>query len=133
MSRPAMFYRFDGSFAAVPGRVARYLWHVGGLEALRDSERGRDPEIDEVLEALRQAGEAWKRSVSGTDQGKTAEPRREWYSTQQAAQALGMVDRSIRKALSDGRLDGEIQGGRWVIRAEAIAHFRAAREGRNAS
>lgn len=46
--------------------------------------------------------------------GKPAPTRRRWVSQQEAAEYLGVTDRTIRQMIADGRLTGYRSGARLV-------------------
>lgn len=48
-----------------------------------------------------------------------------------AAEAAGVSDRAIRKALTAGRLEGVNLDGRWYVQSESLAAYMAEREARN--
>ena len=113
----------------VPARVWHFLERYCGARDLQARVRGRDGEVDNVLEALHAATVFWAASVTGTTVRQQAEvaPRSKKLSTTEAADLLGITDRAVRIACSSGRLVAEQVNGRWQIDREAIAHFRAGR------
>ncbi|WP_353708962.1 helix-turn-helix domain-containing protein [Cellulosimicrobium sp. ES-005] len=48
-------------------------------------------------------------------------------STGQAAELLGMTDRGVRLAISEGRLEAEKVADRYRISRSNVEHYRAAR------
>ncbi|OBK70277.1 helix-turn-helix domain-containing protein [Mycobacterium sp. 1274761.0] len=111
----------DGS-AIVPPRIARWLEKQTGMTAdrrirLRDS----DPEAYIALTALHVAA---LRSDTGTND---AAPQRVhadlnmWMSTSEAAKALGVTDRCIRKWCRTGRLRAVLAGSRWMVDRTTVA------------
>lgn len=52
-------------------------------------------------------------------------PQLEWLSTKQAADALAMTDRAIRKAIRENRLKATTIGRAYRINREQLAHFKA--------
>lgn len=132
MGRPdaaAYLVGVQGAAAVVPGRVAAWLERHGHLNELRARARGGDPEIDAALVALRIAALTWRASATGTEDAPEPEvgPRSEWLSTTTAAGHLGITDRAVRLAISQGRLPAEQVDGRWRISREDTEHYRAAR------
>lgn len=125
-SRPAEHLILTGG-VYVSSRVCAYLNRYGGLEDFRLAHRGTDSEVDNTLVAIRMAELAWRGAATGTR--KPAQPElatsSEWLSTSQAEIHLKIGARAIRKALNQGRLQGEQVAGRWRISREAIAHYRA--------
>lgn len=121
---------FDGVIAVISGRAARRLYYWAHLDELAAKIGGQDAELDQALETLRVAGERWARAASGTQTAPAAEPVREWVSTKEAAEMLGMTARGVRKACDENRLAADASSGAWRIHREAIAHFKATRENR---
>lgn len=119
---------FDGIHVVVSGEVARFLFRYAQLGEFQTRVQGRNRRLDAELEALRVAGEAWAGSVSGTSVADGADPVGEWVSTSEAAKHLGMVPRSVVKAISENRLDATLVGSRWMIHREALEHFRSNRD-----
>lgn len=135
MNRPAEHYVHGagaGTVVVVPARVAALLERYAGLADFRIKTRGRDGELDHVLVALHYAALSWREASSarsGTPNPEPPEPAREsrWMTTAQVASRLGITSRAVRKAISDGRLHGELDGSSWRINAEDFAHYRATR------
>ncbi|MGY1830144.1 helix-turn-helix domain-containing protein [Geodermatophilus sp. SYSU D01180] len=124
----------NAGIVIVPARVAEWLHRHLELDTARKASRGIDSEVDNVLVALRVAALNWRASVHGTSPRNVPEtkPLSAWLSTTQAADALGLTDRAVRTACSDGRLDAQRVDGRWRISREALEHHRAARRQRAA-
>jgi|GEM_PF-2874178 excisionase family DNA binding protein len=104
----------DGS-VVVPPRVAAYLEAKAGVTAdRRILLRGHDDEAYEVLMALHFAADA-HRSGNGTEHvvGQRKQPK--LMTTTEAAKAIGVTDRCIRKRIATGRLPAERHGGSWLI------------------
>lgn len=105
----------DGSVTITP-RVARWLDQQSGMTADRRSIlRTTDPDAYVVLAALHLVA---LRSDCGT--GSVARQRstpqsKMWMSTGEAAKALNVTDRSIRKWCASGRLHAVMSGGRWLV------------------
>lgn len=130
-SRPAEHLILSGG-VYVSARVCAYLNRYARLEEFRTAHRGTDPEVDNTLVAFRMAELQWRGAATGTRQPPEPELARtsEWLSTTQAQVHLRIGARAIRKALSEGRLQGEQVAGRWRITREAIAHYNARRDTR---
>lgn len=134
--RPAESYvhGLDGPAVVVPARVAAWLEREGRLQELRTSIRGLDTELDSVLTALGVAAAAWRSrrgvgSVHGTDLAQHADEPSGWpLTTADAAQALQMSERGVRKAITDQRLTARWAGDVWLITREDLEQFRARRE-----
>ncbi|MGY1452664.1 helix-turn-helix domain-containing protein [Streptomyces sp. SS8] len=118
----------------VPARVCALLDLLARLDRVRVQVRGRDPELDAVLCAIRDAGRHWRATATGSPVAEQPEagPRSPWLSTTEAAGLLGITDRAVRLAIASGRLDAENIGGRWRVSREAVAHYQAARQQRAA-
>ncbi len=114
----------------VPARVAAILFRRAGLADYHRQNRGIDPELDSLLVALREAGREWVASVSGSEPRKAAEPESlsSRVSAREAADLLGVTDRAVRLACTQGRIPAEQVDGRWLIDREDVEHYRAARD-----
>lgn len=106
----------------IPPRVARWLEQASGMTADR---RARlyftDPEAYVALAALHLAA---TRSDRGTEQvggQRNTAPSEVWISTKEAAKALNVTDRCVRKWCTTGRLHAHLIGGRWLINPRSIA------------
>lgn len=119
--RPSMEWRIaqhitsDGA-VIIPPRIAHWLDKQSGMTAdRRINLRRSDPEAYIALAALHLAAE---RSESGTEltaeQDKTQQSDT-WMSTSEAAKALGVTDRCVRKRCATGQLDAVMSGGRWLV------------------
>lgn len=111
----------DGS-VTVPPRIAAWLESQAGLTAdRRINLRTTDPEAYVALAALHLAALS---SDSGTEQsaGQRNTARSEmWLSTSEAAKAMNVTDRCVRKWCATGRLRAQLVGGRWLINPNSIA------------
>lgn len=130
MIRPAEYYLYGSGEAAivlVPARVASKLEAV--LSPFRNAQRGIDPEVDNVLVALRVAGRIWTSTYLGTPTALPAEPTpgSNWLGTRSAAKALGITPRAVRKAIEREQLRAEISEGEWRIRRDWLEHYKARR------
>jgi len=129
-TRPAAHYiHGGGEVIVVPARVCAFLNRYAGLAQFRETYRGGDPQVDEVLTAFRVAELTWQRSATGTEQAAKPEldATLEWLSTTQVAERLRLTDRAIRKAITEGRLHADNIAGRWRISRESFEHYKAAR------
>lgn len=117
-----------GPEVRISGRVAALLNRHARLDEFRRTIRGRDPELDAALVALRHAGEEWitRSTGSGTERAEPAEPapRSETMNTTAAATQLRITERAVRKAITDGRLTATKIDGRYRITREDVAHYR---------
>ncbi|MHC9292500.1 helix-turn-helix domain-containing protein [Mycobacterium sp. LTG2003] len=117
----------DGS-VVIPPPIAHWLEQNSGMTADR---RFRlyftDPEAYIALTALHHSARRYlaaRRSECGTEQvaGQQNTTQSEmWLSTKAAAQALNVTDRCVRKWCTNGRLDAELVGARWLINPNSIA------------
>ena len=111
----------NGSVIVSP-RLARYLEKEAGMTAdrrirLRDS----DPEAYVVLAALHLAA---LRSDCGTNYAAAQPVHAQltmWMSTSEAAKALNVTDRCVRKWCQTGQLRAVMSGSRWLVDPNAIA------------
>jgi excisionase family DNA binding protein len=103
-----------------------------GLDQYRREHRGEDPEVDQTLIALTVIALQWRNSATGTSKAPTPEldAQLEWLSTTQAAEALTMTDRAIRKAIREKRLNAVHVGRAYRISREQLAHFKSRKESR---
>jgi len=111
----------DGSVIVSP-RIARWLEQQADMTADRRIRlRDTDPEAYVVLAALHLAA---CRSDCGTNhaaaQGVSADSNM-WVSTSEAAEALGVTDRCVRKRCKTGQLPAVRTGGRWLINRTTLA------------
>ena len=134
--RPAehLVHGLDAPVVIVSGRVAAWLLSRAGLDQYHRAQRGDDPEVDQVLVALKLAAIAWRERNTGTDRGTQeagtppqATPSPQWLTTTHAARSLGIGTRAVRKAIHTGRLPAQWAGGCWWINPEDVEHYRARR------
>jgi excisionase family DNA binding protein len=129
----AYIHGVDGApVVLVPARIAAILVNRAGLARYHHDHRGLDPELDQVLVALRDAGHRWAaaHSANPTTSTNTVQPpeaRSPWLSTTEAARQLRMTPQGVTRALREQRLDGLVVGGRWLLNPEDVAHFAARR------
>ena len=117
----------SGPEVVVSGRAAAWLLRYAGLNEYHLDHRGEDAEIDETLVALKVAALTWRNTATGTADAPKPEldAQSEWLSTKQAADALAMTDRAIRKAIRENRLKATTVGRAYRINREQLAHFKA--------
>lgn len=120
----------DGPVVVVSGRVAAWMLRHAGLEAYHLEHRGEDADIDQTLIAMKVAALSWRSTATGTKSAAKPElnAQLEWLSTKQAADALAMTDRAIRKAIRENRLQATMVGRAYRINREQLAHFKARKE-----
>lgn len=120
----------SGPEVVVSGRAAAWLLRYAGLNEYHLDHRGEDAEIDETLVALKVAALTWRNTATGTADAPKAEldAQSHWLSTKQAADALAMTDRAIRKAIRENRLKANRVGRAYRINREQLAHFKARKE-----
>jgi excisionase family DNA binding protein len=118
-----------GSVVVVPSRIAALLVRHGGLARYHVENRGLDPELDDVLVALKVAAAAWAASVDGSDPRKPpeAEPFSAWLAPVEVADLLGLTDSRVRQEIRAGRLKAERVGRGWRVSRQDFEHYRAAR------
>lgn len=108
--------------AIVPPRIAHWLERNSGMTADRRMRlRDTDPDAYVALAALHLSA---LHSDCGTEQVAAQQNTAEsamWLSTKQAAQALNVTDRCVRKWCTTGRLHAELVGARWLINPNSIA------------
>ena len=130
-ARPAENYiHAGGGVIVVPARVCAYLNRYAGLDTFRRTNVGIDAEVDALLVAFHIAEKAWLKSATGTPTAAAPElpTSSEWLSTTIVAARLGMTDRGVRTAITQGRLQAESVAGRYRISREALNHFRQGRK-----
>ncbi|MFN3003261.1 helix-turn-helix domain-containing protein [Mycolicibacterium wolinskyi] len=111
----------DGS-VIIPPRIARLLNEQAGMTADRRIKlRDTDPDAYVAFAALHLSA---LRSDCGTNhtvgQQNTTQSDM-WMSTKEAAQALNVTDRCVRKWCATGRLHAEFVGARWLVNPNSIA------------
>jgi excisionase family DNA binding protein len=118
-----------GPEVIVSARSAAFLLRYADLDRYHLQHRGEDAEIDQTLVALKTAALIWRNTVTGTMNAPLPElsAQYEWFSTDQAAAALAMTDRAIRKAIRENRLKATLVGRAYRINREQLAHFKARR------
>lgn len=121
--RPAKFVA--GVF--VNQRMAHVLDRITNFTEIRSRNRGRDPEFDETLIALRYAALSWEGSVNRTPSREFTEPLANWCTPDQIASQLGITPSAIRKAIRAGTLRGQKHEGRWRISRADYENYRRAR------
>jgi excisionase family DNA binding protein len=110
----------DGS-VIIPPRIARWLEQQADMTADRRIRlRDTDPDAYVVFAALHLAALS---SDSGTNdkaaQGISAELDM-WMSTSEAAKALNVTDRCVRKWCQTGQLRAVLSGSRWLINRNTL-------------
>jgi Helix-turn-helix domain len=129
-----LIHGLDAPVVLVSGRVAAWLLSRAGLDEYHRSHRGDDPEVDQVLVALKLAAIAWRERKTSTDHGTReagapphVAPSPKWFTTAAAARVLGITARAVIKAISVGRLPAVWSAGRWWIDPDDVEHYRAQR------
>ncbi|WP_201408417.1 helix-turn-helix domain-containing protein [Mycobacterium paraintracellulare] len=128
----------DGS-VVVPPRIAQMLdQRVSLLSEQRKMLRSSDPEAYEILGALRLSGLGHEQNVfprpqmsgSGHDFDTSAtqqtESEHEQLTTPEAAERLGVTDRTVRRWCATERLPARWHGGRWHISEHDLSITQAA-------
>lgn len=127
MIRPPAAYVSPSGDVMVPPEIARILCRYAGLDGFRQRVRGRRPDLDALLEALRVAGERWAISDHGSEQAETPEAPAEWLSPKQVADRTGLTTRRITQLIGEERIEATWRDGRWLISRESFTHFTAGR------
>ena len=122
---PEVFVHRDGEgrvVVAVPAPIAADL--VALVRERHRRLRGLDPLRDAVLAALIIGAAVWRQQVetNAAPQPEPA-PRSPVMTTSRAAYALGISDRAVRKACTDGRLDAELVDGQWRITRASVEAY----------
>ena len=117
----------DGPVVLLSARACAWLLRYAELDRYHLDHRGEDAEIDQSLIALKTAALIWRYTATGTKNAARPElaADSEWLSTKQAADALAMTDRAIRKAIREKRLQANTVGRAYRINREQLAHFKA--------
>ena len=106
-------------WAIIPPHIARWLESRAKVTAdTRARLRDTDWEAHQVLTSLHVVALRYARSDSGTKQVAghgNQEQSDAWMSTVEAAAALGVTDRCIRKWINAKRLPATKSGARWLI------------------
>ena len=128
MIRPYEHF-LHGDQVIIPAEYAYKLNRLV-LNTIRPKVRGADPQLDQVLQALGYAGLRWAESGRGTNvvpQQEPVRPSTQTVSTTAAAAILGITDRAVRKAITEGRLTATAVDGRWRIDRAELETYRANR------
>lgn len=130
MQRPPAGYIAPSGDVMVPPELARIVYEQrGGLRDFRMIHRGKRADLDNLLEALRVAGERWAGADRGSPRAEQAEADRQWYTTTQAASATGYSDRWIRQLLTDEVIEAMWIGGHRVISRDQVRMLQRRRAG----
>lgn len=130
--RPPETYVHTGPVVVVPGRIAAWLHERLQLDNVWTNVRGRDPEVDALLNAIISASHHWRAAVGGNVAAQpTARPAPSPYmTTSDAAVQIGIGKSAVRMAIRQGRLPAERVDGRWRIDRAEVEHYRAAQAAR---
>jgi excisionase family DNA binding protein len=110
----------------VPGDVALVLLVKAGLREYRIARRGENRRVDDVLVEMTAAAIRWRES---TGNGHHVAPTQDtgtpsqWLTTTQAAQRARVSDRTIRRAITDGRLPATRHGHAYAINRDDIDRY----------
>ncbi len=119
----------SGPISVIEGAEATALIATFRLVAHSREHRGADPDVDRAIAKLRLCSAAYRaRAGSGTFDAEPPEPVRlsdRQLTTGEASHLLGITDRAVRKAITEGRLHAKRSGGRWLIKSEDAARYRA--------
>ena len=134
MNHPPEHYIYgtDGPVVILSGRVASILENAF-LDQFRRQIRGRDPELDSVLTAVRIAALSYRQWREGSRLGTTFAEQGEQegqlssrteIGARAAAELLNMTVRGVRKAITEGRLPAELKDGQWVIQRDDVLAYK---------
>ncbi len=127
--RPAGSYYYDEPSVILVGRTAAWLLTETNLSSRRAEVRGLDCEVDAQLNALAVLGQQWRSSASSAASGtalgqmRNPAPACEDMSSRQASRALGIDERSVRKACAQGRLPAVRTSSGWRIRRPDVDDY----------
>jgi len=116
---------------SVPADVAVILLARAGLDKYRRDHRGENPRVDRILIELTEAAIRWREL---TDRGQKRAPNADTMppslsqrlTTRQVADLTGLSARTIRRAISDGRIAAERVGYAYLIDRDDVDQYRAA-------
>jgi excisionase family DNA binding protein len=119
----------SGPVSVIEGAEATALITTFKLDVYSRTTRGANTDVDRAIAKLRLCSAAHRaRADPGTFGAEPAEPVRvsdRQLTTREASHLLGITDRAVRKAITEGRLPAERSGGRWLINSEDVARYRA--------
>ena len=111
--------------------TAYLLETFGDIKRLRQRIRGRYPNVSQELLDLRTVAMSYdpeRLPEAEVDSAElAAQSEVDWLSPQRVADLLGISDRAVRLACSQGRIDAQQVGSRWRISEEGYRAYRAAR------
>ena len=127
-----LVFGLNGPEAVVTGRAAAVLLARTNLGEYSRNHRGDDPEVDSALVALKLAAAGWRERVADRGNSLASPPSApaastQWLSTSQAAERLGCRPRTVRWAITEGRLPAVWMGGCWWLNPEDVEHYRCRR------
>lgn len=113
----------DGS-AIIPPRISRLLEDACKMTADRRIRlRDADPDAYVALAALHLSALCSESGTKHVEVQPNNPELRAWISTRDAAKTLNVTDRCIRKWCVNGRLQAEVNGGRWLVNPTSIARI----------
>jgi len=112
----------------VPADVAAVLLARAGLEEYRIRHRGDSPRVDQVLIAMTTVAIRWREQLAGNGQTGAPDPETGpgWLTTRQAAERLGVSDRTVRHRIAAGELPARRFGHVHLIDPADVNHRRPA-------
>ena len=134
-------YATSGPVVVMPARVAALLERALRLNDLRIDVRGRDREVDEVLQAwhavalqfIDDTREQRRFRVPGTVGDVPRNSSDNWDANEVAAR-LHLTPRGVRIAATKGQLHGvKDDAGRWWFEPEEVAEWATRRQRRTAA
>ena len=114
----------------VPADVGFVLLTRARLDQFRRANRGENPRVDRVLLAMTEAAIRWRElSDRGQNRAPNADtaPPLQRLTTRQVADLTGVSDRTIRRAITDGRLPAERAGRFYLIDRRDVGRYRTTR------
>jgi hypothetical protein len=108
--------------------TAYLLEKVAGVSQLRQRLRGLNPKVCQELLDLREMALRYEPPVLPEAEAASPEVATGLGSgrlnAMQAADLIGISDRAVRLACTEGRLDADLVGGRWRVTRDEAKRFR---------
>lgn len=123
----------NGPAVVISAETAYYLEKLtdGAVSRLRVRARGANQRVGQELLEIREAAMRFTLPALPevkADSAEVARDSEQWLSVIEVADLLGLTDRAVRLACSEGRLEAQQDDARrWRITRQAYEHYRAAR------
>jgi excisionase family DNA binding protein len=122
----------SGPAVVISVETAYYLERLtgGAVSKLRVRARGTNQRVAQELLEIREAAMRFNPPLPEVEADLAEVPAEseQWLSVVQVADLLGLTDRAVRLACSEGRLEAQQDGSRrWRITKKAYEDYRAAR------